>query len=77
MRWYGWQTAAVSVGVYLPSFDQAADRGVRRAKRLRENTDNFMIACRCGVLTGGFPKGVGLQQVLENVGAGANGLEKE
>lgn len=36
-------------GMYSPSLDHAAARGVRRAKRLRENTDSFMIACRCGV----------------------------
>lgn len=60
----------------LPSFDQAAHRGVRRAKTLRETTENFMIAYRCGV-DWWFSKGVGLQQVRENVGAGASGLGKE
>lgn len=31
---------------HLPSFDQAAVSGVKRAKRPRESTENFMIACR-------------------------------
>ncbi|KUI62078.1 hypothetical protein VP1G_11327 [Cytospora mali] len=33
-------------GGYLPSFDQAAVRGVKRANRPRESTENLMIACR-------------------------------
>lgn len=37
------------VGMYSPSLDHAAAKGVRRARRLRETTDSFMIACRCGV----------------------------